>query len=547
MYFLIYKGIDVRNNKEWFCLFNDSNLYTQKPLFVWKSKNDIQRLFVWGLRFEKNKIIYEGYKEKDIPIIRLPYESITSKEKMKFVLVRKRKDLTDNKRFLAVTSTCALGYFSYQDILYYNQKYGFTNIVKGDVIRTIKGEIPIVEGNKYTLQKETEMIEIVDKNDKAFRSFIDDNHIIDNLNGVSFDFRNKKSLIDTALFGDSSKILDVVSNFKKKPFMDDTFCSFCLSTIKYTNQFRGVTWTDELSVSFLSNQLSRSFLEPPCKYCEEIQNIYRFSTLAKKANEAMVDGPVGLVSFKAPYDLIFDKQKVKEDLRGMFFVYHEYVHYLSSQKGNSGFVINDASLCDSSYIDILDELSKIMGLSLKEETEYNTFIDLFKAFFNYLTEGLTEILAGFLLYKDCEIKIREGVYFYEGDKKCDNINDIKYMYSPILKDLKSIGQIDILFKRSEDREQEEYNIYLLNSCYFTSVQVIALLMDKLGVEFIVNCFFNNKIDLLWKKMNKEIPNIGEFLRIFQKNYMLYNGISFDVEAVQSLIDTMGLKYELIYR
>ena len=547
MYFLIYKGIDVRNNKEWFCLFNDSNLYTKRPLFVRKSKSELQKLSVWGLRLEGNKIIYEGYKEKEIPVVKLPYEKVTSKDKMKFVLIRKKKDFTDNKRFLVVISTGVFEYLSYQEVLYYNQKYGFTNIVRGDIIRTVKGDIPITEGNNYTLQKEAEMIEIVESNDKTFRNFIDNNHIFDSLSNVSFDFSNKKSLRDTALFGDSSKILDVIADFKKKSFMDEKNCKFCLNVINYTNKFRGITWTDEDSVSFLANQLYHSFLEPPCKFCDDVQNFYRFSVLADKVNESMTDGPIGFVSSVAPYDLVFDKQRVKEDLSGMNSVYHEYVHYLSSQNGHSGFIINNDLINNPSYIVILNDFSKIMKLNLKNEEEYETFIYLFNAFFSFLTEGLTEIIAGYLLYKDCEIKIKEGIYFYEGDKKYDNINDIKYIYSPVLKDLKSLGKIDSLLKRSEDREKEEYNIYLFYSCYFTNSQVMLLLMNKLGVEFIVNCFFNNKTDLLWQKMKREIPNIAIFLKVFQKNYMSYNGISFDVEAVQKLVDILGLDYNLIYK
>ena len=544
MYFLIYKGIEKINNKEkeWFCLFNDSNLYTKRPLFVWKSKNELQKLSIWGLKFEKGTIIYEGYKEKDIPIVKLPYEKVTLKDRMKLVLVRKRKDFTDNKRFLVVTSTCAYEYLSYQEVLYYNQKYGFTNIVKGDIIKTVKGEIPIIEDSKYISEKEAEMIQIVANNDKTFRNFIDDNHIVENLSDIPFDFSCKKSLRDTALFGDSSKILDAVDNFRKKSFMSPVFCKSCWDTIeKIKVKKDGGNIKNNKAVEMLLNNIPYNFLITPCKYCDEVQNFYRFSVLAKSRDNFFETGMKGMVSSLAPYDIIFDKQVIKQDLEGMYIVFHEYVHYLSCYNGNNGFIITDFFRCRSLLEPIFIDFYKVIDLEYLRTDEY--IYSLIKTFLQLLTEGMTEIIAGFLLFKECKIKLKKGVYFYDKKEKCRDIKDIKYIYSYPTSDLKVIDEMDSLFKKIEDMTEKEFSIYFYLSPYYTNIQVMLLFIKKIGFSFVLECYFNNRPNLLWDRIKKKVPDIVEFLKLFEKNYRNNNAISsFENIEVQKLIDIMGFSY-----
>ena len=103
--------------------------------------------------------------------------------------------------------------------------------------------------------------------------------------------------------------------------MDEESCRYCFNTIERAKQ-RGEY--EYLSV-LKGNLGDKDFFSYPCLVCEDMQLLASFASF---------DGNgYGGVNVNAPYDLLFNKGVVGQDLACLQIIYPEYCHYLSSNKG----------------------------------------------------------------------------------------------------------------------------------------------------------------------------------------------------------------------
>ena len=226
-----------------------------------------------------------------------------------------------------------------------------------------------------------------------------------------------------------TKFYDKIKAIQRKSFMNDILCDFCFVILD-----KAVKKGKEGYIEYLKEYFkNKDFLDYPFMICEDFQFISSF---------ALLDGRgFGGVNVFAPYVLIFNKGTVGEDLGGLRVIYHEYCHYLSSNDGDTGFCIKLSKMDDEKYIRLLNFFEALIP---KEDVK-----SVLHTFLGCLTEGMTDILAGFLLYEDAKFMWNNNKFVKEDGKTFESLVDVKKQYSPLLKDLKTLENIDFVFDFEE--------------------------------------------------------------------------------------------------
>lgn len=471
---------------------------------------------IWGV--ENNKLV----SYYSLPVVDMDKKEIKQSNFDIYTLVAKKSTIGERKRYLVSNPFGKLEYLSYAEVIELIIKNGFTNLLRTErCIKSKKNEIIILPKDKEDIHKEKSLfvLDPNERNDIVFRAFIDNkNTSAEKYLGEYI--KTKRPLNEVAVFADVDKLYGKVTSFKKKPFMDDKFCYSCFNAIERAKLYGEHKYLDILN-AYIGN---KEFFSYPCLVCEDMQLLASFASFEGNG--------YGAINAKAPYDLLFNKGVVGQDLACLQIIYHEYCHYLSSNNGNSGFVENFKNTFQNKYQSIYNFLSDVLP-----ETDIE---DVLYYFFLCLTEGMTEILSGYLLYEDVKEMWSKGFKFINEDgKTVTSLREIENTYSPLLKDLKTLKDIDFMF----DYKQRSRNYkHIDTSPYLNNMLAVLLFMEKLGVDFMVYTYMNNRFDLLFQNM---LFNFGKdfvlsiIRNFYEKVYfnMIRLNIKVNIALSNSFIDS----------
>ena len=260
-------------------------------------------------------------------------------------------------------------------------------------------------------------------------------------NGLGDILQNKKDLSEISYFIDMNEILKEIERIDKSP-CNNSICNDIIFDLKEKICNLKITLNKEkVKYSILKNKykLKDIFIKSFCEDCHTMQRVLSVFNFIK--DKTLIGYGLNLENNKKIFINITNKDLFS--LEGYFTLLHEYTHYLSFNNGLSGFA------------------------NKNDKNTYNCF--------GLLVEGLTEILACYMLEQDIntDLNIKRRI------KNLDKIN----LYLKDLNTLKS-GVIDIL-----DRNMEE-DFTVLNS-YKYNVFIVCKIMRDIGVKPIIDFFFYN--------------------------------------------------------
>ena len=471
---------------------------------------------IWGV--ENNKLV----SYYSLPLVDLNKKKIKQSNFDIYTLVAKKSTIGERKRYLVSNPFGELKFFSYAEVIELIIRSGFTNLLRTErCIKSKKNEIIVLPKDKKDMDKEKSLfvLDPNERNDVVFRAFID-NQNTSAKKYLGEYIKAKRPLNEVAVFADVDKLYGKVASFQKKSFMDEKFCNFCFFTIERAKSKGKYVYIDIIK----NNIGNKEFFSYPCLVCEDMQLLASFASFEGNG--------YGAVNPSAPYDLLFNKGVVGEDLACLQIIYHEYCHYLSSNNGNSGFVENLKNIPDEKYRGIFNFIAEVVP--------YNVVKDVLYYFFLCLTEGMTEILSGYLLYEDVkEMWYKDFKFINEDGKTVISLKEIEDTYSPLLKDLKTLKDIDFMF----DYKQRSKNYkHIDTSPYLNNMLAVLLFMEKLGVDFMVYAYMSNRFDLLFQNI---LLNYGKdfvlsiIRNFYEKVYlnMIRSGVKINVVLSNSFINS----------
>ena len=514
---------------------------------------------VWGYRvIDKTKYAIKDLSSvyKHLPVI-CNFELKKNYRNPPYVLIYKLKNLGRKDIFCVSDSMGNMKFCTSEEVRNMNMTIGFTNIIRSDkVIKANRDLIPCVEED-YLKRREDEskVLDIDDKNEKGFNLFIDNPNSIVNEILKKDIFRDKMSIRESICILDENDLEKSVLNFVEKPYMTLDKCAECKRCMNILQDQVGKKNFEQKVLNLFGSQ---SFLEYPCSVCEQIQDIFNMAFFS--------DGSVpGMVNINAPYKINFRQSAIHEDLVGLHLIYHEYSHYLSTWNKKSGYSILselfesalfhrniglNLSENEKLYVEIFDLFKESLGI--KDISDVHLIVYIVR-FLNCLTEGFTEFVSGFFVFKDFYriSKQNKDFVIYDSFNNKYDILKVHKDFSPYTSDMMKIE--DIYFVLNYNNKGDGNKSQIFTSPYYDNMIAMVLLAYELGVRTVFKGYFKNNLLELWNGILKRV-NRKSFLRCLQIFYDLSDGndISFNekvlkkfIEMFNMLLDRSELKQNLL--
>lgn len=503
---------------------------------------------VWGYRvIDKTKYAIKDLSSvyKHLPVI-CNFELKKNYRNPPYVLIYKLKNLGRKDIFCVSDSMGNMKFCTSEEVRNMNMTIGFTNIIKSDkVIKANRDLIPCVEED-YLKRREDEskVLDIDDKNEMGFNLFIDNPNSIVNEILKKDIFRDKMSIRESICILDENDLEKSVLNFVEKPYMTLDKCAECKRCMKILQDQAGKKNFEQKVLNLFGSQ---SFLEYPCSVCEQIQNILNMAHIKKNSVP-------GMVNINAPYKMNFSMHSLSENLNGVQLLYHEYSHYLSTRDRKSGYIASkglfedalykrsinfNLSRADKLYIEIFEFFKKnLKDINLSDVD----MIDYIINFFTCLTEGFTEIVSGFFVFKNFERLDMKQKDFIKNPvtNKPYKLFDVRRNFSPYTFNMKKID--DILVALNYDNKGKGELSYMFESPYYENMIAMVGVSNELGIYNVFKWYFKNSILEFWKNLINE--DSGEYLKLcINKFYFLSDGrdITFDLHVLMDFLRIFNLR------
>ena len=322
---------------------------------------------------------------------------------------------------------------------------------------------------------------------------------------------NLKSNIATVQCNvDMSKenIDNILSNYSNIiGICQDSSCEVILKDIKkYYSQikegednskkFEGLRLNMYYSFNILFD--SHDFSQPPCVSCYPTQELYGFYVFT-------TSNPLGFTSVRIPTKTFIKTNNGTDfNLGNLKTSYHEYIHYLSTDdNGNCGFILFEFLKKEEKKKDRNDENNEeeITNIEKPQEIKYARA-------YRKITEGITDMLAGYFLYINCKELYDSGKYLYNSKGGKLDLEEIKKTYSPFLRDITTLKPIEnIELDMSKLFNSDEVYKKGVGSAYTYNMILVYCLGHLIGWNDLLSGYFLNAPEYLYELL---VEKIGEY-------------------------------------
>ena len=115
----------------------------------------------------------------------------------------------------------------------------------------------------------------------------------------------------------------------------------------------------------------------------------------------------------------------------------------------------------------------------------------------FFTEGFTELLSFYLTYQVIKSYYNSQSKRLYSNGKVVTLVDLEKYYLPMLSDLKHLKKfrnIEDSIKDFESTPKGSHIVGWKNSGYYINLYVLFYILQKIGIEFGIDCFYNNNFE-----------------------------------------------------
>lgn len=316
---------------------------------------------------------------------------------------------------------------------------------------------------KLSLSDKTKVSQQFYKENKEFIKGCLDGELAKNeLISNGFDFIESKKMMSDVQYNLDMTLDDIKRQVDNLAivFCKDNDCKLIMNLLK--SRFENVMQLSKIDLDdmmeenkVLMNRYSKDkFKNEPCVYCVPMKNLSATFIIYEDKNTG------GFVSLSYPNATYIPVNGVPDyNLDFLIASMHEYVHYLSSSNNMVGFI-------------------------------YDNFPDKrIEMVLRAITEGITDILAGYFVYCICKEKYAKGETLKDSLGKDILLEDIEKSISPYLNNLMSLKSIDSI-------NECEINkcitpIYTGHIGYKYNDLFLFYFFYQVGLKEVLDLFFSN--------------------------------------------------------